>query len=88
MLLAHFYFTMSILYVLCKSKSTLTDADSIIIDYDMSGTPFYYSDGVRDIPIALDLKAYGDLSLFRSKRYILDNSKDADGYTKDGFASH
>lgn len=79
---------MSILYVLCKSKSTYTDADSIIIDYDMSGKPFYNSDGVRDIPITLDLKAYGDLSLFRSKRYILDVSKDADGYTKEGFASH
>lgn len=57
-------------------------------DYDMSGTHFYYSDGVRDIPITLDVKAYGDLSLFRSKRYILDVSKDDDGYTKEGFASH
>lgn len=54
----------------------------------MSGTPFYYSDGVHDIPITLDVRAQGDLSLFRSKRYILDVSKGADGYTKDGFASH
>jgi hypothetical protein len=53
----------------------------------MSGTPFYYSDRVWDIPITLDVKAHGDLPLFRSKRYILDVSKDADGYAKDGLAS-
>ena len=87
-LLAHSHFTMSRLYDLCKSKPVYTDTDSIMIDYDMSGIPFYYSDGVRDIPITLDVKAHGDLSLFRSKRYILDISKDTDGYTKDGFASH
>jgi hypothetical protein len=87
-LLAHSHFTMSRLYDLCKSKPVYTDTDSLMIDYDMSGTPFYYSDGVRDIPITLDVKAHGDLSLFRSKRYILDISKDADGYIKDGFASH
>jgi hypothetical protein len=87
-LLAHSHYTMSRLHDLCKSKPVYTDTDSIMIDYDMSGTPFYYSDGVRDIPITLDVKAHGDLSLFRSKRYILDVSKDADGYTKDGFASH
>ena len=87
-LLAHSHFTMSRLYDLCKSRPLYTDTDSIMTDYDMSGTHFYYSDGVRDIPITLDVKAYGDLSLFRSKRYILDVSKDDDGYTKDGFASH
>jgi DNA polymerase family B len=86
-LLSHSHFTMSRLYDLCKSLPVYTDTDSIMIDYDMSGTTFYYSDGVRDIPITLDVKSFGDLSLFRSKRYILDISKDADGYTKDGFAS-
>lgn len=58
-----------------------------MIDYDMSETPFYYSGRVWDIPITLDVKAHSDLSLFRSKRYILDISKDADGYARDGFAS-
>lgn len=87
-LLAHSHFTMSRLYDICNSKPVYIDTDSIMIDYDMSGTPFCYSGGVRDIPVTLDVKAYGDLSLFRSKRYILDVSKDAEGYTKDGFASH
>jgi len=91
-LLAHSHYTMSRLYDLCvtsRGKPIIyTDTDSIMTTADLSGTHFYYSDGVRDIPITLDVKAHGDLSLFRSKRYILDTSVDADGYSKDGFAAH
>jgi len=90
-LLAHSHYTMSRLYDLCIAKGNpiiYTDTDSIMTTADISGTHFYYSDGVREIPITLEVKAHGDLSLFRSKRYILDTSVDADGYTKDGFAAH
>jgi hypothetical protein len=90
-LLAHSHYTMSRLYDLFTAKGLpliYTDTDSIMSTGDLSGTHFYYSDGVRDIPITLDIKAHGDLSLFRSKRYILDTSVDADGYSRDGFAAH
>jgi hypothetical protein len=90
-LLAHSHFTMSRLYDLCKACGVpiiYTDTDSIMTTRDLSGTHFHYSDGVRDIPVSLEVKAHGDLSLFRSKRYILDTSVDADGYSRDGFAAH
>jgi hypothetical protein len=90
-LLAHSHFTMSRLYDLFTAIGApilYTDTDSIMTTRDLSGTHFHYSDGVRDIPITLDIKAHGDLSLFRSKRYILDTSVDADGYSRDGFAAH
>jgi hypothetical protein len=92
-LLAHSHYTMSRLYDFCKAKYAktpiYTDTDSIMLQgVDMSGTHFEYDDGVRKIPITLDVKAHGNLSLFRSKRYILDVSEDVDGYVKDGFAYH
>ena len=90
-LLAHSHYTMSRLYDLCTEQGKpiyYTDTDSVMSNSDLSGTHFEYDDGVRKIPIMVEVKAHGDLSLFRSKRYILDTSIDSDGYSRDGFASH
>ena len=70
-LLAHSHLTMSLLFDKCPSEVLAMDTDSIFSYSDMSGKWFEVTDGEYTIPINIGVKGRGDLTFFRSKRYIL-----------------
>jgi len=62
---------MSLLFDKCPSEVLAMDTDSIFSHSDMSGKWFEVTDGEYTIPINIGVKGKGDLTFFRSKRYIL-----------------